>query len=99
MIIGTTPTHEFVIPSELTQFNEIHIIYAQNDKIVLLKTKENCTIEKNKISVQLTQDETFRFDPDKDVEIQLRLLIGREVLSSGIVKVKCQKCLETEILK
>ena len=99
MIIGTTPTHEFTIPSELSEFNEIHIIYAQNDKIVLLKTKEDCTIEENKISVQLTQDETFRFDPEEDVYIQVRLLIGREALSSGIVRVKCQKCLETEILK
>lgn len=99
MIIGTTPTHKFIFPEEVTNITEIHVIYSQGDRIILVKTLEDCTIEGNEIKVRLTQEETFRFRHDSNIDIQLRVRKGNDVFSSEITTVEPYKCLEREILE
>lgn len=98
MIIGTTPSHEFVFPEEITNIDEIHVIYAQNDKIVLVKNLSDCIIDGKTIKLKLTQQETFRFRHDVNIDIQVRILVGNEVLSTEIITIEPYKCLESEIL-
>ena len=99
MIKGTTPTHIFTIPFDTSVLDKVKITYAQNDAIVLTKTTENCALEENKISVTLTQEDTFAFDHKKAVEIQLRVLTKNgEVLTSLPEKVGVAKCLDDEVL-
>ena len=100
MIRGTTPTHNFDIPFDTSMVKEVKVIYAQNDVVILEKRTEDCQLNGNTISVTLTQEDTFKFDCKKHVEIQVRILANNgEVFSSIPHKVGVAKCLDKEVLK
>jgi hypothetical protein len=97
MIRGTTPTHLFNIPFDTTAVDKVKITYSQNGKEVL--AKKDCKLDGKTISVTLTQDDTFLFDHNKDVEIQIRVLtLGGDVLANVPIKVGVSKCLDDEVL-
>lgn len=99
MIRGTTPLHVFTLPLDTALCSKIKIIYAQDDEIVLTKTNDECDLNGNTVSVRLTQKETFLFDSDKHVQIQVRVLTATgEALVSGIKCIDVGKCLESEVL-
>lgn len=59
MFRATTPTHKFcfgTINPEL--FKEILLTYAQNDKVVLEKKKQDLVITSEEITVKLPKEET-----------------------------------------
>lgn len=100
MIRGTTPTHTFNIPFDTSLVDEVKITYAQDDEIIFFKSTSDCTLEGTTISVTLTQEDTFRFDCKKSVEIQIRILtLGGDVLTSIPEKVRVGKCLDNEVLE
>ena len=72
-MIGTTPTHIFRLPFSTLLIDKVRIIYAQNDEQILVKEKDDCDLKGNQISVTLTQEETFKFDCTKCVQIQAQL--------------------------
>lgn len=98
MIIGTTPTHTFKLKNvDTSLIKKARVLYSQDD--VLILTKEDCTIEDNTIKVRLTQDDTFKFDHNKNVVIQLRILTtGNDALATVPHKVGVIECLENEVL-
>lgn len=99
MIRGTTPTHTFNIPFDTSLVDEVKILYAQDDVVVIEKTTADCTLDYKKISVTLTQEDTFAFDCKKAVEIQLRVLTtAGEALATVPEKVGVTKCLDNEVL-
>lgn len=99
MTRGTTPTHIFYLPFDINIIEKIKIIYAQEDEIILIKEKENCSFEDNSIIVKLTQEETYLFDDKLIVQIQLHILTTtNESLVSDIERVNVEKCLDTEVL-
>lgn len=99
MIKGTTPTHTFNIPFDTSLVKVCRIIYAQNDEVLFIKTNEDCTLEGSVIKTRLTQEDTFMFDHNKPVQIQLRILTKNgESLSSVINKVGVSNCLGNEVL-
>ena len=99
MMPGTTPIHLFNLPFDTDMVDKVKITYLQNDKEVLTKTKADCALDGNTVSVTLTQEDTFRFNSKKEVEIQIRVLtLGGEVLGSIPVKVGVSKCLDNEVL-
>jgi hypothetical protein len=61
VIRGTTPTHEFELPCSQALIEDVRVIYGQKGKALFTKTKDDCTIEDNKISISLIQEETFLF--------------------------------------
>ena len=100
MIRGTTPTHTFNIPFDVSGIDKVKIIYAQDDEIVLEKLNVDCTLEGTTIKTTLTQDDTFLFDRKKPVEIQIRVLtLGGNALASVPEKIGVSKCLDNEVLK
>lgn len=100
MIRGTTPTHNFKIPFDTSELKSIRVIYAQDDEVITKKKTEDCTLEANTITTTLTQDETFKFDCSKRVQIQLRVLTNSgAALVSPIKIVPVEKCLDNEVLK
>lgn len=100
MIRGTTPTHTFNIPFDTSLVDEVKIVYAQDEVVILEKTTSDCSLDDTKICVTLTQEDTFKFDCKKVVEIQLRVLTtGGEVLASVPEKVGVSKCLDNEVLE
>ena len=100
MIIGTTPTHTFDIPFDTSEVKEVKITYAQNNVSILEKKTVDCTQAGKTISVTLTQEDTFKFDCKKPIEIQVRILtLNGDVLSTIPQTVGVCKCLDNEVLK
>ena len=99
MIRGTTPTHTFKIPFDTNSISEVRVIYAQDDVVIFTKTEDDCVLEGDSIIVTLTQEDTFKFNHKRSVQIQLRVLTAKgEVLSSVIENVGVSKCLDDEVL-
>lgn len=99
MIKGTTPTHVFEVEFNTALIQEIHIIYKQGDNVVLTKTTKDCTIGEGVISVKLTQEDTFEFQENAPVKIQVRVLVeGGQVLSSVPIAVGVVECLEDGVI-
>ena len=99
MIRGTTPTHIFRLPFETSALKEVRIIYSQNDEQILVKKTADCELNDNTISVTLTQEDTFKFDCTKCVQIQVRILtLEGQALASSIKHIKVDKCLDREVM-
>lgn len=96
---GTTPTHVFSIPQTIQSVKKFKVCYAQNGKIVLEKTGDGSLVSENKITVNLTQEETFMFELDASVRIQIRILTEDDKsIVSDIIKVSVLECLDDEVL-
>jgi hypothetical protein len=99
MFKGTTPTHTFTINLDTSLIKSVRILYAQDDKIVFCKETSDCVLEGQTISTKLTQEETFKFDHEKFVQIQVRVLTKDD--NSLMTPIKCvgvEKCLENEVM-
>ena len=99
MIQGSTPTHTFTLPIDVTDVKEVRILYGQNNTLVFKKLTEDCVLTDKQISVTLTQEDTFQFDEDEPVQIQVRVLTtDNKSLVSPIAKVSINQCLDDEVL-
>ena len=100
MRIGTTPTHTFIFPFETSLIKELKITYAQKKKTVLVKYLDDCEISQNSVSVPLTQEDTFLFAENVNVEVQARVLTMQgDALASDIRIVTAGRCLDSEVLE
>ena len=100
MKIGTTPKHTFTFPFETSLIQELKITYAQDKRIILEKYLADCEVEKDSVSYQLTQEETFLFSNNLNVEVQVRVLTkAGEALASNIRVVTAERCLDREVLE
>lgn len=100
MMQGTTPTHTFELPFDVSTFKTVRVVYSQNDTPVLAKTGEEVKISGSTVTVQLSQEDTFKFSTDKVVRIQVRLLSrDGKALASDIIVKSVQECLETEVME
>jgi hypothetical protein len=102
MIRGTTPTHTFTvdIDPDAIKIKEVKVLYAQADELILCKRTEDCLINGNAIQTTLTQEDTFKFDCKKTVQIQIRALTtDGQLLSTDIMTTTVSKCLDNEVLK
>ena len=96
---GTTPTHTFTIPFSVNNVADALIVYAQGEEEVLRKTVRHCHMDGNTLSVDLTQEETFLFNCNKKVQIQVRVLTTEgKALASNIITTDVAKCLSNEAL-
>lgn len=99
MIRGTTPTHVFTIPIDVSMIKNVKIVYSQFDKIVLEKTGDDVELSGNTLTTRLSQEDTFGFACTGSVHIQLRILTdGGSVLASKIMTVTVGRCLDSEVL-
>lgn len=100
MYKGTTPTHYFNVPIDTSRIKELKIVYSQKEKPILAKRKEDCVIEEGKITTTLSQEETFLFESDKFISIQMRVLMNEGAcLTSKPHMVSVEKCFDNEVLK
>lgn len=69
---GCTPVHSFIFPFTASEIEVMYITYVQNGELVLEKTKNDCTIGGGFAVVELTQEETLKFEESGRVEMQIR---------------------------
>lgn len=73
VIRGTTPKHDFELPYSKELIKDLRITYGQNKKALFTKTIEECQFSEGKVSVTLTQEETYLFNPNKKLYIEIRI--------------------------
>lgn len=96
---GTTQTHTFTIPFNLSLVSKLRITYKQGDKVVITKTEQDIKKEGANIIVSLTQQETLMFNDSSIVEIQLKVLTnGGDVLATEIYNIHPLPILDEEVL-
>lgn len=100
MIRATTPTHTFVLKEfTVAQIKDLRIIYSQLGEVVCEKGKSDCSLNGNKISVTLTQEETKRFREGR-VELQLRVLTDANMaLATKVIDLDVTKVLDDEVMR
>lgn len=99
MFKGTTPTHTFNVSIDTSLIKEVKITYSQKDKDVLIKRTKDCTIDEGTISTRLSQEDTFLFEGNTMVMIQLRVLTsGGDALVAEPVMMTVGKCLDDEVI-
>ena len=99
MIRGTTPTHTFNIPFDVSYIKECKVVYAQDNVVIVTKSTSDCILEGTSVKTTLSQEDTFAFDSNKAVQIQLRILTTNDVaLASVVANVGIAKCLDDEVM-
>lgn len=71
---GTTPTHTFELPFDTSLIKDITISYVQREVILFKKRIGDCTFKDNVITLDLSQEETLKFDKSLLLKIQLKVL-------------------------
>ena len=102
MIQGTTPKHTFVLDVDVDQIKKVNILYTQEGYIVLKKTTEDCEFDKESksVAVTLSQQDTFDFNTEAKVEVQVRLLLNDgQALASDPVKMSVSRCFDNEVIE
>jgi hypothetical protein len=96
----TTPTHIFELPFDADIIDKIRLVYAQNDNIILCKEINDCECTGQTVTVQLSQEETAKFDCKRNyAEIQAHILtVDGKSLVSNVLRVSVEKCLDTGVL-
>lgn len=96
---GTTPTHTFEMPFDCENLTALTITYAQNDMIVLKKSKEDCIVKGANIIVKLSQEDTLRFNDERGVKMQVKILNGvSDVYVSDIITASVGEVLDEEVI-
>lgn len=100
MFRATTPTHIFALPFDTSSLQKVQVTYTNEEKdIILQKTGEDCVLDGKDIKVELTQEETLLFEPERRVLIQLRVLTkSGKAMASSIYRKLARECLCEEVL-
>ncbi len=91
MIRGSTPTHIFRLPFDVSSIKKIWITYKQLGRIVLEKNETEVQMNGNVVQFVLTQEESLRFKEDRDVKFQIKVLT-----TTGLVPISQVKHLSVE---
>lgn len=101
---GTTPKIEITLDIPLTTIKEIWITFATTTGTELLtKTKADCVIDTDKITVPLTQEETLQLNPSSAFDckalIQVRVLTNdNQAFASAIKEVQVERTLKEGVI-
>ena len=97
---GTTPAICVGVPVSPENIKLLRIIFSQNDGVILVKEKHDCTIEDGVASFKMTQEETFAFHGDMHAKAQVRILTTEDdAPGSYIFDLYVYDCLEEEVMK
>lgn len=87
MYRGTTPTLNFTFEHNLEELNisALYITFKQGTEVVLEKSLEELEIKENKVTINLTQQETLKFMSYKPILIQARIKANNGAYATNIV--------------
>ena len=98
-MIGTTPTYAWKIPFDVSMIDAARVTFKQGNKTVLEKDTADLVLEGNKVSVTLTQEETFLFNMSGSIRVQLRTRTkAGQVLKTQVIALTPTECLDKEVL-
>ena len=98
MIRGTTPTHTFTTSISLVDAAKVVVTYKQG-VVIVEKHKADCEITPETLTVELTQEETFKFKTyGYKAEAQITAEIAGKVLKSNIMTVDVSRSLKEEAI-
>ena len=96
---GSTPTYEIEIPFEKRLIQKARVLFGYGNILILKKDTDDLEISDNMVKVTLTQEETFMFLSDSNLDIQLRIVMpGGVSLVSDIMSDFVEKCIDEEVL-
>lgn len=96
---GSTPTHSFTLPFNMSMVEEIRISYSQGNKKILTKTLRDADVSENGIFITLSQEETLKFKAGENAEIQLKIKTTSEkVINSNIIYMLVEETLDEEVI-
>lgn len=96
---GTTPTHTFTLPFERELVSDLRITYVQNKKDIITKEMKDIKFTNNEIDLTFTQEETYQFEADKEVQVQIKIkTIDGVVLNSDIMIMRVDTSLNNEVI-
>lgn len=96
---GTTPTHIFTLPFDVSIITDVRVIYSQ-EKVVKIRRKgiEECSMVGNDITLKLTREETMKLNSSKLVNIQLEIwTLGNDVMVSDPILKSIDECFDDEV--
>lgn len=95
---GTTPTHTFRVPIDLTSAAVLKVYYKQGYEVLVEKEKPDLDVTPSTITVQLTQEETLRFaDGQIKMQIRARMPNGKAV-KSKVKMTSADELLKNEVI-
>lgn len=96
---GTTPKLFFDLPFDTSAISRVRVVFAFNNEPILVKEEKACSFSGNRITISLTQEETFLFKCDTNYQVQVRVrLKGGDVISSDIMILPVERCLDKEVI-
>jgi hypothetical protein len=99
MIRGTTPTHTFATSISLVDAEAVAVTYKQG-VVIVEKTKDECEITEDTLTVKLSQEDTLAFKTygyRAEVQITVKFADG-SVLKSNISQVDVSKTLKEGVI-
>lgn len=95
---GTTPTHTFRVPIDLTSAAALKVYYKQGYEVLVEKEKQDLVVTPTTITVELTQEETLRFaDGQIKMQIRARMPNGKAV-KSKVKTTSADELLKNEVI-
>lgn len=95
---GTTPTHTFRVPIDLTSAVALKVYYKQGYEVLVEKEKQDLVVTPTTITVELTQEETLRFaDGQIKMQIRARMPNGKAV-KSKVKTTSADELLKNEVI-
>ena len=99
MIRGTTPTLAFTLPLATDSIAAAWVTIAQDRKIIIDKTLDDCARDGNTLTVALTQDETLQLTSGVYCEVQVRVRTADgQAMASQICKLPAERILKDGVI-
>ena len=100
---GSTPTFTFKIPFDVSLIKNVFVTMKQtvgNEVIQVDKSIDQCGLQGMKISCNLTQEDTLKFDSFRNASVQLRVLtVDGESLVSDVFTVFVGELLKEGVIE
>lgn len=81
---GSTPELIYDLDLDITDATDVSVIFAQREKVVVEKKKEDCTITDAELRTQLSREETLLLDEKARLQSQIEatFIDGSTVISN-----------------
>ena len=97
---GTEPIFEFTLPFDVSQIKKARVtVHCPKTDASVKKETEALEMEGNTVICRLTQEDTFKFECNSYVEVQLRIRTIEDVpLNSPVFEEFVERCLDSEVI-